>query len=115
MADEMKHETKRDKLEAAIEALRAMLDGRLALNGGYPAEIIGPHRGLLFVADVDDEDAPTGTVLDVTSLVAAYDVAHQQAADEAGKDSGGDPDDYFPYAFIDAYYTVGQELDDCEA
>jgi hypothetical protein len=118
MADEERRRTKREKLGAAIEALQELLDRRLEWAGGYPAEIIGPYRGLLFVADIsDDSPKPQGTVIDITNLVQAYDMAIAAAIVEAAgnddpdHDPDDDPDDYF----ADAFYGMAMEPDDCEA
>lgn len=117
MADEERRRTKREKLGAAIEALQELLDRRLDWAGGYPAEIIGPYRGLLFVADIsDDSPKPQGTVIDITNLVQAYDMAIAAAIAEASghDDPDRDPDDYFSDAFCDAFYGMTMEPDDCE-
>lgn len=106
-------QTKREKLDAAIDALHELLDRRLSWSGGYPAQILGPYRGLLFVADADHDGGPEGTVIDITTLVEAYDVAVRDAKSEAD-DAGGDAEDYFQEAFSDAYYEIAAEPDDCE-
>jgi hypothetical protein len=108
---------KREKIGAAIEALQELLDRRLGWAGGYPAEIVGPYRGLLFVADIaDDSPKPQGTVIDITNLVQAYDTAIATAIAEASghDDPDRDPDDYFSGAFCDAFYGMTMEPDDCE-
>ncbi len=88
---------------SAMELVQARLDGYVFAWGGYPAEIIGPMRGLIFVADVarEHDGSPVARVIDEYKLCRFYRECELKALRGEYEEVGEAFDDLFDWGAVE--------------
>ena len=60
------------QISKAIENLQALLDSRLDIQGGYPAQIDIIENKWIVIADVDHDGAPELRILDLSKFLKVW-------------------------------------------